>query len=85
MKYRLLSGAALIFATVLGGCTVDPAYNRYSYAPGYYPPANATYGYPSSNYYEPVAGSYTYRYRPFYSSDYSGYYDINRINGGGNG
>jgi hypothetical protein len=89
MKYRLLTGAALMAATVLGGCTAGPGdpYSQYGYgyAPGYSPARYYAPGYHASSYYEPVPGSYSYRYRPFYSPDYNSSFDTYRTTGGGNG
>jgi hypothetical protein len=66
----LLPFAALLLAVSLGGCV---AYNGY---PGYY-----GYNYPAAypNYY----ADYTYRPRPYYSSDYNSAFDTYENSGGG--
>ncbi|MEJ0015032.1 MAG: hypothetical protein WDN25_00430 [Acetobacteraceae bacterium] len=78
MRTRILAGAALLTAAMLGGC----AYGQYgeAYPAPYYAGGSYNTGYPAGAY-----GGYYERHRPFYTPDYNGYYDTYRTTGGGNG
>ena len=66
MRHRMFMAAALLLATVLGGCAVYPRIPLQLW-PGYY----ATY-----------PGSYSYRYRPYYSPDYNNMFGTYPTSGG---
>jgi len=75
MRHKTFMAAVLLATTTtLGGCV---AYSDYGYSagPGYYArnPGGPAY----------YAGDYPYRYHPFYTPDYNGYYDTYRNSGGG--
>jgi hypothetical protein len=69
MRHRMVMAAALLLATVPGGCAVYPQYGT-DYGRGY----QATY-----------AGSYGYRYRPYYSPDYNSTFGTYSNGGGASG
>jgi hypothetical protein len=72
LPLTLLPFVALLLAMSLGGCV---AYSGY---PGYY---GYNYNYPAAypNYY----ADYTYRPRPYYSSDYNSSFNTYENSGGG--
>lgn len=83
MRHGLPTAAVLLLVTALGGCATyyPPGYYGYGgYYGRYYP-----YGYAAGGYYDREPGSYEYRYRPYYSSDYNAGFDTYRVPGGGNG
>jgi hypothetical protein len=77
-RRRLVPVAALLVATVLGGCVAytgyPSGYYGYNYPSGYYGGNRGGYAYPAYN---------SYNQRPVYSSDYNSSFNAYENSGGG--
>jgi hypothetical protein len=89
VRSRLIPVAALLSATILGGCVGYTGYPSgdygYSHPNGYYSGNRSAYSYPASYYAGyPSAYGNSYNHRRFYSPDYNGSFNTYRTSGGGN-
>ncbi len=83
MRHRMFAAAALLLATVVGGCATYPArYHEYAYSYPTHPGYAYIYG---PTYYAVYPGNYAYEYRLLYSPDYNSTFNTYPTAGNGSG